>query len=155
MPINPDAVGTTGDPVEKSWDSTDCLLYALGVGAGTIDPTGFELEFTTENSAEVTQRVLPSFAVVAGFGMSSAFANIGSFNPFMLVHGEQAFELHGPLPVQGAISTVSTITGIYDKGSGAVVAVEAVSSDQATGKPLFTNRSSVFIRGEGGWGGER
>jgi acyl dehydratase len=155
MPINPDAVGTTGDPVEKSWDSTDCLLYALGVGAGTIDPTGFELEFTTENSSDVTQRVLPSFAVVAGFGISSAFANIGSFNPFMLVHGEQAFELHAPLPVQGAISTVSTITGIYDKGSGAVIAVEAVSTDQTTGKPLFTNRSSVFIRGEGGWGGDR
>jgi acyl dehydratase len=155
MAINPDAVGTTGDPVENSWDSTDCLLYALGVGAGSVDPTGFELEFTTENSTNVTQRVLPTFAVVAGFGMSSAFAKVGSFNPFMLVHGEQAFEMHAPLPVEGHISTVTTITGIYDKGSGAVIATEAVSTDQETGKPLFTNRSSVFIRGEGGWGGER
>ncbi len=41
------------------------------------------------------------------------------------------------------------------KGSGAVIATESVSTDQATGKPMFTNRSSVFIRGEGGWGGER
>jgi acyl dehydratase len=155
MPINPDAVGTTGDPVDKSWTSTDCLLYALGVGAGAIDPTGFELEFTTENSAEVTQRVLPTFAVVAGFGMSSAFSKIGSFNPFMLVHGEQSFEAHAPLPVEGSITTVTTITGIYDKGSGAIIATESVSTDQATGKPMFTNRASVFIRGEGGWGGQR
>jgi acyl dehydratase len=155
VPINPDAAGTTGDPVEKAWTATDCLLYALSVGAGAIDPTGFELEFTTENCADVTQRVLPSFAVVAGFGMSSAFAKLGTFNPFMLVHGEQAVELHAALPVEGRITTVTTITGIYDKGSGAVVATESVSTDQATGKPLFTNRASVFIRGEGGWGGQR
>jgi acyl dehydratase len=131
------------------------LIYALGVGAGSIDPTGFELEFTTENSADVPQRVLPTFAVVAGFAMSSAFANVGSFNPFMLVHGEQSFELHAPLPVAGHIATITTITGIYDKGSGAVIATESVSTDRATGKPMFTNRASVFVRGEGGWGGDR
>ena len=155
MPINPDAVGATGDPVEKSWTADDCLLYALGVGAGAVDPTGFELEFTTENSADVTQRVLPTFAVVAAFGLSSAFSKIGAFNPFMLVHGEQAVELHAPIPVAGSITTVTTITGIYDKGSGAVIATESVATDQASGKPMFTNRSSVFLRGEGGWGGDR
>jgi len=155
MPINPDAVGTITAPVENSWTANDCLLYALGVGAGSIDPTGFELEFTTDNSMDVAPRVLPTFAVVAGFGSPEAFGRIGSFNPMMLVHGEQAFELHAPLPVEGHITTVTTITGIYDKGSGAVIATESVSTDVATGKPLFTNRSSVFIRGEGGWGGDR
>ena len=50
MGLNPDAVGTTSEPVERSWDSKDALLYALGVGAGALDPTGFELDFTTENS---------------------------------------------------------------------------------------------------------
>jgi acyl dehydratase len=155
MPINPDAVGTTSDPVEASWTSKDCILYALGVGAGVIDPTGFELEFTTENSIDVTQRALPTFAVVAGFGMGSALRSIGSFNPAMLVHGEQAVELHAPLPVEGKISSVATVTGVYDKGSGAVVTAESVASDAATGKAMFTTRSSMFIRGEGGWGGDR
>lgn len=155
MPINPDAVGTITDPVENSWTAGDCLLYALGVGAGSIDPTGLELEFTTDNSMDVPQRVLPTFAVVAGFGSPEAFASIGSFNPMMLVHGEQAVDIHGPLPVEGRVLTVTTITGIYDKGSGAVIATESVSTDVATGKPLFTNRASVFLRGEGGWGGER
>ena len=68
MPINPDAVGYTSEPHEASWNSKDCLLYALGVGAGVIDPTGFELEFTTENSQDVTQRVLPTFPVVVAGG---------------------------------------------------------------------------------------
>lgn len=154
MPINPDAVGYSSDPREASWDSKDCLLYALGVGAGVSDPTGFELEFTTENSQEVTQRVLPTFPVVVQGG-GGAFAKIGSFNPAMLVHGEQSVQLHGPLPVAGTVSSVTTITGIYDKGSGAVVANETVTTDTSTGKPLWTTTSAAFIRGEGGWGGDR
>ena len=50
MPLNPDAVGTVSEAAEATWSSKDSLLYALGVGAGQTDPTGFELEFTTENS---------------------------------------------------------------------------------------------------------
>jgi acyl dehydratase len=155
MPLNLDAVGTTSDPSESTWNSKDCLLYALGVGAGATDPTGFELEFTTENSQDVTLRALPTFVVVAAQGGSGAFSRIGSFNPAMLVHGEQAIELHQPLPLEGRVSTVTAITGIYDKGSGAVITTESASSDVATGKPMFTNRSSLFIRGEGGFGGDR
>ena len=57
MPINPNAVGIRSDPREFSWTSKDAILYALGVGAGANDPTGFELEFTTENSEAVVQHV--------------------------------------------------------------------------------------------------
>jgi acyl dehydratase len=155
MPINPDAVGTESGPVERSWDSKDALLYALGVGAGVIDPTGFELEYTTENSKDVQQKVLPTFAVIIGGGGGGGMRSVGSFNPAMLVHGEQAIELHGPIPVEGRVKTTGRITGIYDKGSGAVIATEATSVDAETGEPRFTTRSAAFIRGEGGFGGER
>jgi acyl dehydratase len=156
MPINPDAVGATSEPVEGTWNSKDCLLYALGVGAGQSDPTGFELEFTTENSQDVTQRALPTFAVIGGMsGGSGALANIGTFNPAMLVHGEQSVELHQPLPVNGHVSTVGKITGVYDKGSGAVVVMEATATDVKGGQPMFTTSASLFIRGEGGFGGDR
>jgi acyl dehydratase len=157
MPINPDAVGYASPPTEVSWDSKDCLLYALGVGAGVADPTGFELEFTTENSQDVTQRVLPTFPVVVGGvgGGGGAFAQLGTFNPAMVVHGEQSVELHGPLPVAGTVESVTTITGIYDKGAAAVVVTAAVATDTGTRQPLWTNTSSLFIRGEGGWGGDR
>lgn len=150
MPINPDAVGAKGQPAEHAWKSKDCLLYAIGVGAGTD-----ELAFTTENTSGVEQQVLPTMAVVLGMGGGGAMGNIGSFNPAMLVHGEQAIELHQPIPTEGKVSTVGEITGIWDKGKGAVIESRSVSTDVATGQPLFTNVSSVYIRGEGGWGGDR
>lgn len=153
MPINPDAVGSTSDPAERTWTSKDALLYAIGVGAGSIDPF-WELEFTTENTKDVTQQVLPTFAVIIGSG-GGAMRNIGSFNPAMLVHGEQGIELHRPIPVEGTVRTTSEITGIFDKGSGAVIATRSESVDAGSGEPLFTTTSSVFIRGEGGFGGDR
>lgn len=153
MPLDPKAVGSEFGPVEREWDSKDAILYALGVGAGT-DPLE-ELEFTTENSTGIDQKVLPTFATVLGQRAGGALANIGTFNPAMLVHGEQAIELYGPIPVQGKISITGRITGIYDKGSGAVVAFEGLAVDPETGDKRFTTASSVFIRGEGGWGGDR
>jgi acyl dehydratase len=149
MPINPDAVGSKGESSPRKWTSKDSLLYALGVGAGTE-----ELAFTTENSMDVTQRALPT-QVVTLADVSPAFGSIGTFNPAMLVHGEQRIELHGELPPAGEVSTVAEITGIYDKGKGAVVEITAVSTDTTSGSPLFTNVMSAFIRGEGGWGGDR
>ena len=150
MPLNPDAVGSESEPGERSWTSKDAMLYALGVGAG-LD----ELAFTTENTKDVPQQVLPTMPVVLSGGGRGAWDKIGTFNPAMLLHGEQAVELHGPIPVEGTVRTVMRITGIYDKGSGAVVASESVSVDAATNEPLFTTRSSAFIRGEGGFGGDR
>ena len=149
MPINPDAVGTTSEPSETSWTSKDALLYAVGIGAGTD-----ELAYTTENTNGVQQQVFPTFPVVVGWGRGSAMGNIGSFNPAMLVHGQQGVTLHQPLPVEGKVRVTSKITGIYDKGKAAVVAsaAEAVLED---GSPLYTTTMSAFIRGEGGWGGDR
>ena len=154
MPINPEAVGSTSDPVRHSWSSKDAILYAIGVGAGAVDPLD-ELSFTTENSNGIEQQVLPTMAVVLGVGGGGAFASIGSFNPAMLVHGEQAIELHAPIPVSGEVETVGEITGIYDKGKGALVEVRSTSTDTASGEPLFTTTMSAFIRGEGGFGGDR
>ena len=157
MPINPDAVGAEFGPSEAYWTSKDCLLYALSVGAG-LD----ELQFTTENTKDVEQRVLPTFACVAAAAErttkaadTNMFSAVGKFNFAMLVHGEQGIELHRPLPTAAEISTTGRITGIYDKGSGAVIATESVSVDMKSGEPLFTLRNAVFIRGEGGFGGDR
>ena len=149
MPLNPDAVGTVGAPIEVSWTSKEALLYAVGVGAGTD-----ELAFTTENTANVPQRVLPTFPVVIGFGASgSVFGKIGSFNPALLVHGQQSVTLHGEIPVEGTVSITSKLVAMYDKGKAAVVVVE--SAAVSDGAPLYTNTMSAFIRGEGGWGGDR
>jgi acyl dehydratase len=43
---------------------------------------------------------------------------------------------------------------MYDKGKGALAVIELTTSD-AKGEPLYTNKVGFFIRGEGGFGGER
>lgn len=149
MPINPKAVGAVGTPVKRKWTSKDALLYAVGVGAGTD-----ELQFTTENTRDLPQKVLPTFAVIIGGG-GVPMGEIGSFNPALMVHGEQSIELFGEIPPDGEIESVGKITGIYDKGSAAVVEFESTSTNTATGKPLLKTSMSMFCRGEGGWGGDR
>jgi acyl dehydratase len=148
VPINPDAVGTTSEPYQTSWTSKDALLYAVGIGAGAG-----ELPFTTENSIDIDQQVFPTFPVVIPSG-GGVLRDIGTFNPAMLVHGEQRVTLHKPIPPDGSATTTSRIVGIYDKGKAAVVATETTAIDP-TGQPLFTTYFSAFIRGEGGWGGDR
>jgi len=148
MPLNPDAVGSKGEPVEISWTSKDCLLYAVGIGAGT-----HELAFTTENTNGVQQQVFPTFPVVIGWGKGSAMGSIGTFNPALLVHGQQSVTLHRPVPVEGTATLQSGITAMYDKEKAAVVLTTTTAV--LDGEPLYTNTASVFIRGEGGWGGDR
>ena len=153
MPLNPAAVGAVGDVRTMSWNSKDALLYAVGIGAGQND-----LPFTTENTKEVQQVVFPTFAVVAGSGTTSpgksAMAEIGTFNWAMLVHGSQAITLHRPIPVEAEATVQDKVVAMYDKGKAAVVVTEA-ETKLKTGELLWTTRSSVFIRGEGGWDGDR
>ena len=152
MALDHSLVGEPGAPHERSWTSKDALLYAVGVGAGLGDPLS-ELEFTTENSEGIIQQVLPTFGVL--ISQAPASRNLGDFDRALLVHAEQAFELHRPLPVEGTVRTVATVRGIYDKGSGALVVTENEAVDAATGERLVTTRSGIFIRGEGGFGGDR
>ena len=153
MALNPDAVGATGDVRSISWGSKDALLYAVGIGAGQAD-----LPFTTENTKDTPQVVFPTFAVVAGSGAGgggrSAMSQIGSFNFALLVHGSQAITLHRPIPVEAEATTQDKVVAMYDKGKAAVVVME-IEVKSTDGEPLWSTRSAVFIRGEGGWGGER
>jgi acyl dehydratase len=153
MPLNPAAVGATGDVRTISWTSKDALLYAVGIGAGQDD-----LPFSTENTRDTQQVVYPTFAVVAGSGSASpgrsSLSQIGSFNPALLVHGSQAVTLHRPIPVEATASAQDRVVAMYDKGKAAVVVVENDVTLES-GEALYTTRSAMFIRGEGGWGGDR
>jgi acyl dehydratase len=73
----------------------------------------------------------------------------------LLVHGGQAFTVHAPIPTSGTVTTVGEVTAIWDKGSGAVVEVTSSSTLEGSNEVLFTNTTSIFLRGEGGYGGDR
>ena len=150
MPLDLSAIGAVGEPVVRSWTSTDALLYAVGVGAGA-DPLR-ELAFTTENTRDVAQQVLPTYGVVLAMGGGAVLRHVGTFNPAMLVHAEQSIELAGPLDPAGSVRLTATLADIQDKRSGALVVTECTAVDAETGTVRFTTRSGVFIRGEGGFG---
>ncbi|WP_433509559.1 MaoC/PaaZ C-terminal domain-containing protein [Nonomuraea sp. CA-143628] len=152
MSMNLDAVGQTWESGEHAWTSKDAILYALGVGAGAQDPLA-ELPFTTENSHGIAQQVLPTFAVMLGGGGGGP--KLGDFDFAQILHAEQSIRLAGPLPVDGRVRSKARVAGIYDKGSGALAIMESTIVDADTGAPVVEVRTGIFVRGEGGFGGER
>ncbi|MCU1650689.1 MAG: dehydrogenase, partial [Pseudonocardia sp.] len=128
----------------------DTLLYAIGVGAG-LD----ELAFTTENSHDIPQRVLPTYGVIA-CGRVDVLAKAGDINWGKLVHGSQSVRLHKPLPASGELAVTSEIADIQDKGEGknAIITVTTKGTDPATGDVIAETSSTLVIRGAGGFGGQ-
>ncbi len=151
MPVDPSqALGAKLPEGGNSYDIDNVILYHLGVGAGNPPTDPGELRYTYEKDL----KVLPSFAVCAAFGAMGGLDKVPglSFDFMMLLHGEQEVIVHRPLPPSATLKTQAKIAEIWDKGKAALVVLEATSSD-ADG-PLFTNRFSLFLRGEGGFGGE-
>jgi acyl dehydratase len=79
----------------------------------------------------------------------------GDYAPHEIVHGEQALVVHAPIGPSGDVVSHTRVAGIYDKGSGALVVLEVAAADRASGAPLFTATTSLFVKGHGGFGGER
>lgn len=155
MPIDPTvAIGATLAEREFEWDGSDVLLYHLALGAGQ-DPTDpRELRYATETDLHV----LPTFAVVAPTLHETEPPRVSypgvEIDLAKVLHGAQRIDAHRPLPVAGKARASTRVANIWDKGSAAVIVTETEVRDLA-GELLWTNTSSVFARGEGGFGGER
>lgn len=150
MPINPaDAIGAKLPEIEFSWSSTDVLLYHLALSAGTDD-----LRYVLEDRLHV----LPTFGVVApGFRTfeppAVRFPGI-EIDLAKVLHGTQSITMHRPIPISGTAIAHPRIADVWDKEKAAVIVQEATVTD-LDGTPLWSTRSSIFARGEGGFGGER
>lgn len=142
-PLGPDAVGTELPATTYQYTDREVMLYAVGVGAT-------ELEFVFERGL----KVIPSFAVIPAFPALMGMVGAVEINPMMVLHGEQSFKIHKPIPIEGTLTTSGKVTGVYDKGKGALITLETYTKDQG-GDLLFTNYFGVFVRGAGGFGGER
>ena len=150
------AIGAELGRASFSYSERDAILYALGVGAPAdpLDPT--QLRSVYELSGDF--QVLPTFAVIFARDLVDDFlsgdiAGI-KYNPMMMVHGEHQLDLLQPLPRAATVHSTFTIADIHDKGSGLLLVVDVNSCDQ-DGTPLALAQTSVFIRGCGGFGGER
>ncbi|MFD3746673.1 MaoC/PaaZ C-terminal domain-containing protein [Nocardia sp. NPDC058633] len=155
MPIDPAiALGATLPAREFSWTPTDVQLYHLGLGAGARPTDPAELAYLDDR----TPQVLPTFATVAPtLGETEpprvSFPGI-EIDLAKVVHGHQEVLVHKPIPATGKAVSVGRIAEIWDKGANAVIVQEHTVTG-SDGEPLWTARSSIFAKGEGGFGGER
>ena len=146
-PLDPAIVGFAFPPLRRRYDERDTILYALGVGAGER-PDELDLVYEARLRALPTMPVAPPFAALAGMQ-----AELGAELTDVL-HGEQRLHLHRPVPVSGEAETEARVTAVWDKGpAGAIIDITATTA--VDGDLLATAVYSTFVRGAGGFGGER
>jgi acyl dehydratase len=159
MPIDPAvAIGAQLPDRLFSWGASDVLLYHLALGAGSrpgdqLSPAA--LRYTLDGP---DLQVLPSFGIVAPTFHETDPPPLDlpgcELDLAQVVHGSQSIEVAAPLPVSGSATLRTRISDVWDKGKAAVIWQEGVAT-APSGEELWTVRSSIFVRGEGGWGGER
>jgi len=157
MPIDYDDMmqsGATG--LTAAYDEKDVMLYALGIGMGRDPLDEKELPFVYENNG---LRVVPTFASVINRGSApperQRMPQKSQINFALVVDGERRITVHKPLPPKCEVVSDERMLAILDKGSatGAVLVQERVTREAASGEKLFTIVSSIFARGDGGFGG--
>ena len=150
------AIGQEIAQTSYNYSQRDVILYALGVGAPADPHDPDELKFVNERSHDF--QVLPTFAVIFAMDLfervlSGDIAGI-RYNPMMMVHGEHELDVIKALPPSATVTSQCKIADIWDKGSGLLMIVEVKSCDDR-GDLLARARTSMFIRGIGGFGGAR
>jgi acyl dehydratase len=135
-----------------AWSAPDVILYALGIGLPGDPLAPAELAFVCEGPQ---LKVMPTFPVVVGFD-DDVLQEIG-MDPVQVLHGEHAVTLHRPFPASGSVRARSRIVGGWDKGEGkgAVFVQEKVLIPEGEDSPIATVLTTVFARGNGGYGGPR
>jgi acyl dehydratase len=135
---------------EFSYSDSDTMLYALGVGVGLMQDDPYATRYLYEKGLQA----IPSQSTVVAW--EDTWLEKIELDLTKVVHGEQRITLHQPLPTCGRIRSQFRIRDIFDKGAGkgAIILAETRLFDAASGTHIATNLSSVFARGNGGFGGQ-
>ena len=158
------AMNAKSEGTDFSYDERDVILYSkstthihmdcclpktntpvdLGIGAKKSD---LSLVFENDENFEVVPAfgVIPPFNAQAPFSMSEIVPN---FSPMMLLHGEQYLEIRSfPIPTEANLVSYQKLVEVQDKGNAAVVVTGSTTKDKKTGKDVFYNEMTAFIRG--------
>ncbi|KAF9181097.1 hypothetical protein BGZ51_005671 [Haplosporangium sp. Z 767] len=144
------AKSLTFEPEVFEYSARDVILYNLGIGA-----TRKDLYLVYENNDAFC--AVPTFGVVPSFKAMNAvpFGDIlPSFNPMMLLHGEQYLEIIKPFPTHGKLVSTPYVVDILDKGKGCVATIGVKTTDE-NGDEICINEFTMFIRGAGNFGGKK
>lgn len=136
-------------PERQTYDEDDCILYALGVGAGLVadEVVGDEIRFIYEHGL----CALPTMACVLaypGFWMREPRHGL---DWSQVVHGEQRMRFPGRLPSRGEVVCQMEVASIADKRPGAFVITRRSLRDGNTGQELAVIEQLNICRGDGGY----
>ncbi len=154
MAIDYEALKARAFPeIEQTYTARDTILYALGIGLGADPLAEDQLRFTFEEAAGFA--ALPTMACVLGTPGFWARDPATGITWQKILHGEQGFAIHTPVPPEATVVARNRIVEIIDKGSdkGALIYLEREITDKATGLKIATTTSTTFARGDGGFGG--
>jgi acyl dehydratase len=136
-------------PIAQRYTFKDTILYALGLGFGSDPMDPQELRFVYEDGL----RCVPSMCNTLshpGLWLQEPSLKIDWVK---ILHGEQSFTMHVPLPPEGQVEGRYRILSLEDKGKerGAVLTLE---KQLVAGQTLHcTVTTTLFMRGDGGQGG--
>ena len=140
------------EPIRHTYARRDVILYALGLGVGSVDPCDRgELRYVFEKDLVA----MPTLAVVLGLDISWFAVPKFNITFHMLLHAEQSLTLHRPLPVEGTVVSRQRIEAAYDKGPerGAILDIRRELYDAATDEHLASVGHLMALRADGGFGG--
>lgn len=150
--MNLDALKAYDIPArDHDYTVNDTMLYALGLGYGSDPLDDAQIAFVYEDGLKVVPSMCNTIAH-PGFWINRPELGIDWVK---VLHGEQAFVMHHPLPPQGKVRGTYRIAGIEDKGveKGAVMTLEKTLTDRDSAIVYCTVTQSIFMRGDGGQGG--
>ncbi|KAM7218987.1 peroxisomal hydratase-dehydrogenase [Rhypophila decipiens] len=137
---------------EFKYTERDVMLYNLGVGAKRTD-----LKYIFEGAEDF--QVIPTFGVIPPFDAEYPYSMdevVPNFSPMMLLHGEQYLEVKKyPIPTSARLISRGKLLEVVDKGNAAVLKNGVTTINAETGEELFYNEMTVFLRGCGGFGGQK
>jgi 3-hydroxyacyl-CoA dehydrogenase/3a,7a,12a-trihydroxy-5b-cholest-24-enoyl-CoA hydratase len=153
------ALGFESPEMKSEYTERDVSLYALGVGAARnpLDAKDLALVYEMNNDgffALPTMTAAMSVQQVMKMAMEGKQAPGLKYGLDRVLHGEQYTEVTRPLPAKQKLTSRAKVKAIHDKGKGAVVVMEFKTFDE-DGDLLAVNEISTFVRGAGGWGGDR
>jgi acyl dehydratase len=138
-------------PISQSYDARDSALYALSLGMGS-DPTDEdELPYVYEGRGPLA---VPSQCVTLCWPPFWHREPATGIAWRRILHGEQRFVLHRPVPAAGGVEAEHRVIALVDKGErGAVLYTGHDIRDSASGAPLADMTAAEFLRDDGGAGG--
>ena len=139
------------DEIVETYAMRDSIVYALGLGFGFNPTDPDELKYVYEDGL----RTFPTMPVVLGHPGPWMTDPESGIDYVKVLHGEQHLEIHQDLPVEGTVVAENKVTDVVDKGAdkGALIVNERKLYEQASGDLLCTQKSVIFARGNGGFGG--